>query len=162
MLIKLTPSPFTKKAKLIPDMSQSFHIPSDQRFHERFDLNLQNGECNPHQMLVTRVNDITVGNQMIDAIVIYKPIADARDFKKVKAVLNSDGNGIVVMEPTIPSYLLEDVASLHIGEPCVKTENAHRVIATAIANKSFRAKRWLSTVSLKTFPALLNILEILL
>jgi hypothetical protein len=93
---------------------------------------------------VVRGNDIKIGSELIDAITIYKPLFDMRDRKKTKAVLHEDGGGITITEPSVASFLIKEVAELHmLEEPtnCVPTEQAHKIAATDIQTREIRKNK---------------------
>jgi hypothetical protein len=83
--------------------------------------------------------------QLIDALVIFKPIFDVRDAKgknKIRASMLPDGDGIVVTEPTLPTFMMEMTNEMHAleGEDngCVPTYQAHRVAVTDIKKSAGR------------------------
>lgn len=92
-------------------------------------------------MFIYRTNDIEKGLELVDSIRIYKPLFDARDFKKTKAVLSPDGDYIKITEPSTPAYLIKEVDILHDLEgtnQCIPSLREHKIIATDIKTKDWR------------------------
>jgi hypothetical protein len=121
---------------------------------EELYLSLEHPERNPTGMFEYKANDIEInlGTELVDAIVIFKPIFDARDKKKIKAVLSPDGTHITVTEPSVPTYLVDHVSQIHQmdrSDMCIPSKRAHQVIATDIKSKEARQTK----KSLYFFPA---------
>ena len=93
--------------------------------------------------MVIKGSKIVIGTELVDALTIYKPIYDARDFKskKIKASLLSDGTGIVFTEPSLPFFFTSEITQMHELEgrsSCASTLRKHTVVANAIKGNIHR------------------------
>jgi hypothetical protein len=79
-------------------------------------LSMDYPKRNPNGMMVFHANDMKVDKELIDCITIYKPLFNARDIKKTKAMLHEDGGGILVTEPSVPTYMIKKVKEIHSVE----------------------------------------------
>lgn len=98
--------------------------------------------------MVIRGNAIVVDNELVDSLVIYKPLFDIRDATskniKIKASLLFDGTGIMVTEPKVPSYFYKEVEKIHLLEGlhgCETMRSAHHVAAKDIRNQTHRQQK---------------------
>ena len=137
-----TSSPLKNRVLRDDTTSDSTIIPTMET--EDITLNLLRPEDN-NGLLVLRGVDITTGNQVVDAITIYKPLEDIQDFreKRIKAALFEDGSGIKVCWPSIPAFFF-DVERMHAVDGthvCEPTMRSHRVAVTAVSSDQNRRVR---------------------
>jgi hypothetical protein len=109
-----------------------------------FTLDFEYPERN-HGFFATRVQNVIVKDERMEAFVIVKPLYDPRDIKpdsKFKAKLLPNRSGIELIEPSVPYYLLKSVKAVNDSENshvstehplCTATALEYRTQATAIA-----------------------------
>jgi hypothetical protein len=51
--------------------------------------------------------------EVVDVVLVYKCAVDARDAMAIKAKMLEDGTGILVSQPSVPSFLIKDVKQMH-------------------------------------------------
>jgi hypothetical protein len=51
--------------------------------------------------------------EVVDVVLVYKCAVDARDAMDIKAEMLEDGTGILVSQPSVPSFLIKDVKQMH-------------------------------------------------
>lgn len=103
-----------------------FCFKDDDHPDEEITLDFEYPERN-NGMLVILANDIVCDSkELVNSLSIFKPIYDARDAKskKITASLLPDGTGILVREPTVPTYLLE--INKEMKAACMKKEPSHQ------------------------------------
>jgi hypothetical protein len=121
---------------------------------EEYDLDIERPENNVNGIMVVKGSEIIVGGkEVVDALTIYKPLYDVRDYKakKVKASLLADGTGITVTEPTVPFYFIQNAGQIYDLEgakACESTARTHAIAATGIKTNN---NRQIKQVTLK-FP----------
>jgi len=113
---------------------------------EEYVFDLDRPENNANSIFAVRGKDVVVDDiSVMDTITIYKPIFDPRDRAKVEVSLLSDGSGIEMKEPTVPTFFftqVEDMYELDSDEErCASTILAHSVAATAIKNQVHRQSK---------------------
>ena len=58
-------------------------------------------------------NVILESKEVVDVVSVYKCAVDARDAMDIKAEMLEDGTGIVVSQPSVPSFLIKDVKQMY-------------------------------------------------
>jgi hypothetical protein len=104
---------------------------------DEYTIDIKRPENHKNGIMVLRGYKIVNGKEVIDFLTIYKPLFDVRDANesKIKASLLSDGTGITITEPTLPTYFFTEVKEMHDLEGddlCVPLFRAHAVAATGI------------------------------
>jgi hypothetical protein len=51
--------------------------------------------------------------EVVDVVSVYKCAVDSRDAMAIKAEMLEDGTGILVSQPSLPSFLVKDVKQMH-------------------------------------------------
>jgi hypothetical protein len=94
---------------------------------------------NNQGMLVLKGSEILVGQEVVDAITIIRPLEDVEDFRqgRIKARLLADRTGIRISLPAAPAFLIEakDINALYELDgrnACAATKRAHDIVATDI------------------------------
>jgi hypothetical protein len=83
-----------------------------------FTLNYDLPEQN-YGYFITRVSNVTVGDERMDILMIIKPLFDPRDIKndtKFTAMLLPNRTGMYITEPSVPYYMSESVAAMEQAE----------------------------------------------
>jgi hypothetical protein len=100
-------------------------------------------------MLVLRGEGIRVKNSdqnkgdfVVDALTIYRPLDDVKDFlnKRIKAQLLSDGSGIEVTWPALPDYFrdFKKIQALEGRDVCERTQLRHSTFVSSFKNDDAR------------------------
>ncbi len=105
---------------------------------EKYYLSFSENDRNPYGISPIFA-EIQVGTRKtFDAVTIFKPIFDFKDFgdsKNIKAELLEDGTGMIITEPVLPHFLLHSVNEIHQQEgtrTCLWTTREHSAQATSI------------------------------
>jgi hypothetical protein len=114
-----------------------------QESDEKFTLDLKFPEQNKNGMMAFMALDVVFGNNMVDCLVIVKPVFDMSDTSgsnKISATLLQDGSGIVIKEPKIPSFCLDDTIFLSEDDTNISRAifGKHSTIATAVKSSQSR------------------------
>jgi hypothetical protein len=116
---------------------------------EEYELDYQRPENNVHNLVCVKGLEIKLkGGEVVDALTLYCPIVDIRDYKKKKysASLLPDGSGIRLMVPTSPRFLFDHVSEIHALEKedeCEKTKLRHAVASKDIKKNKRRQTKYL-------------------
>lgn len=88
--------------------ARCFCFEDDDLPDDEFTLDLEFPERNNGMLVIQAADIVCQAKELVNSLTIFKPVYDARDAKtkKITASLLPDGSGILVMEPTVPSYLL--------------------------------------------------------
>jgi hypothetical protein len=107
---------------------------------DSFTADIIHPERNKSGFIVIRAQNITVGNECLDGLAIFKPLYDPRDIlepKNFKLELLPGRNGVAIKEPSLPYYFLHgakdviEVENKYDGE-CNATGMEHQMQATSI------------------------------
>lgn len=106
---------------------------------DEFTLDLKFPERNKSGMMAFVVLDVVSGNNVVNNLVIVKPVFDISDTSggnKISASLLQDGSGIVIKESKIPSFFLDENYTIFSSEDDTNISRAiyrtHLTIATAV------------------------------
>jgi hypothetical protein len=58
-------------------------------------------------------NVILESKEVVDVVSVYRCAVDARDAASIKAEMLEDGTGILVSQPSVPTFLIKDVKQMH-------------------------------------------------
>lgn len=113
---------------------------------EEYTLNFDFPEQNRSGVMAFKVAEIPVGKVRLNALFIYKPLFDCQD--NVNASLLEDGTGIVVTEPTIPSYMVDQHEKMHTlesqespSELYLAAFHAHTVLVALLRKENKRTTK---------------------
>lgn len=111
------------------------------------DLNFDNPEIN-EGMLVLKASEILIGQEVVEAVTIIRPLEDVEDFRqgRIQAQLLPDRSGIKFTLPSVASYLLDakEIKALYEVEgilACMATKRAHDIAATDVQSDDERRLR---------------------
>ena len=119
-------------------------LSADESPIEEFVLDLQNPERNPMDTWVCHGERIKQGKYIVDALTVYKNIADIRDAETAAyfdACLVDDGRALSVTMPSVPSYFLKNMADMKHNEspdPIEEIFLDHSIKLTAIMSDRSR------------------------
>jgi hypothetical protein len=116
--------------------------------HEQdFTLDFEHPERNPNGMFAFTTPNVDVPNSTTDEVVhvatVYKAVTDMRDMGEFGATLLEDGSGFILMEPSVPRFILEpeDLHDLEGEELCVEVMKSHQLNFTAIDKRKNRQSK---------------------
>ncbi len=90
-----------------------------QEVDDEFTLDVQFPENNKNGMSSFMTLNVVAGNNVVNYLVIVKPVFDISDTSgrnKISASLLQDGSGIVISEPKIPCFCLNEASSIFSTE----------------------------------------------
>jgi hypothetical protein len=106
------------------------------------------GTASPTGILAYKVPNLTVGNELVNAIQINIPLHDIREFTDTEvpftAELMPDGGSILITCPSTARYFMDDMRAVWAtaGNPCQATIIAHQAVVTGIlSNENRRVKK---------------------
>jgi hypothetical protein len=114
---------------------------------EEFILDIENPERNPMDIWVSHGEKIKQGKFIVDALTIYKHIADVRDAETAAlydAHLVDDGRALSVTMPSVPAYFLKNMPSMKHNESSDAIEEIfldHSIKLTAVLSDRARQKK---------------------
>jgi hypothetical protein len=91
----------------------------DESHTEEFILDIENPERNPMDIWVSHGENIPIDDYVVDALTIYKHIADVRDAETpsfYEAKLVEDGRALLVTMPSVPNYFLKNMVQMKANE----------------------------------------------
>ena len=111
-----------------------------------YDLHL--GEENVNGTFAFLSSPFVFGDEQIDAIVLVKQVSDFADVRSetnpIVVSLLPDGSGVLVQEPSLPSFLKNEVHKFYEDcdpEMSVAFRTSHIVSATALTNDPSKQKK---------------------
>jgi hypothetical protein len=89
-------------------------LPALYGHEEEFELNFVYPERNPPGVFAFMTPNVMLDSKEgVDVVSVYKCAVDARDAMAIKAEMLEDGTGILVSQPSVPSFLIKDVKQMH-------------------------------------------------
>jgi hypothetical protein len=118
-------------------------LPAIYGHKEEHDLDFGFPERNPTGVFAFLTPNVMLhSKEVVDVVWIYKCAVDARDAMDIKAQMLEDGTGILVTQPSVPSFMIKDVKQMHdadmaeaFAEPLLRD---HLVQANAIDKRKER------------------------
>ena len=118
-------------------------LPAIYGHEEEYELNFQYPERNPPGLFAFMTPNVMLeSKEMVDVVSVYKCMVDARDLLVTTAEMLEDGTGILVSQPSLPSFLIKEVKQIHESEKkeffCESLMRDHLVMANAIDKRKER------------------------
>ena len=89
-------------------------LPALYGHEEQYDLNFVYPERNPPGVFAFLTPNVMLeSKEVVDVVSVYKCAVDARDTMDIKAEMLEDGTGILVSQPSVPSFLIKNVKQMY-------------------------------------------------